>query len=123
MKTCTACGIEKPFSDFYKRGSGHQSKCKDCQRELRRKYYKPHSKIKYQLGLSWDQVQEITSSGKCEACGSTNRLCIDHDHQTNEARGLLCHNCNTALGLVGDNLETLSNLISYVQRSNTSHVA
>ncbi len=126
MKTCNTCKVEQPLSNFHKRtyssGTiGTQPKCKKCSTKVRRDYYKPHSKIKYQLGLSWNEVEEITSPGKCEACGSTNRLCIDHDHKTNEPRGLLCHNCNTAIGLVGDNLETLSNLIEYLRSSNRTH--
>ena len=124
MKNCSTCNTDKPLTEFHKRTyksgkEGLQHNCKTCATLLRKKYYKPHSKIKYQLGLSWDQVTEITSPGKCAACGSTDRLCIDHDHQTNEVRGLLCHNCNTALGLVGDNLDTLSNLITYLRTFNS----
>ena len=120
MKTCSTCKVELPLSDFYKRTyssgkTGTQHNCKSCQNKNRNKYYKPHASIKYTLDLSWEEVEEITSPGKCEACGSTNRLCIDHDHKTNKPRGLLCHNCNTALGLVGDNLEILSNLIAYLK--------
>ena len=122
MKHCSTCNTEKALTEFHKRTLrsgkiGHQSKCKACSTKSRKQYYKPHSKIKYQLGLSWEQVQEVTSPGKCEVCGSTDRLCIDHDHQTDEVRGLLCHNCNTALGLVGDNVETLSKLITYLNNN------
>jgi|DEB0MinimDraft_4_1074332.scaffolds.fasta_scaffold82317_1 hypothetical protein len=120
MKTCNTCKVEQPLSNFHKRtySSGTvatQTKCKTCSTVSRKKYYKPHSKIKSQLNLSWEEVEEITLPGKCATCGSTNRLCIDHDHKTNKPRGLLCHNCNTALGLVGDNLETLTNLIEYLK--------
>ena len=122
MKTCTTCKVEQPLSNFHKRtyrsGTvGTQPKCKSCQHANKKQYYKPHSSIKYKLNLSWKEVEEITLPGKCAACGSTNRLCIDHDHETNKPRGLLCHNCNTALGLVGDNLETLTNLIEYLKVS------
>lgn len=56
----------------------------------------------------------------CEICNSpaTNfkkGLCYDHDHNTNKFRGWLCSNCNTALGLVGDNKETLKSLIKYLE--------
>ena len=121
MKHCSTCNTLKPLDDFHKRTYssgkiGTQHNCKSCSTVVRRKHYKPHASIKYKLNLSWEEVQEITSPGKCAACGSTNRLCIDHDHETNEPRGLLCHNCNTAIGLVGDNLETLSNLIEYLKK-------
>ena len=50
----------------------------------------------------------------CEACGGNNKISFDHDHQTGEHRGWLCHNCNTALGLLKDNINTLQNLIGYL---------
>ena len=42
------------------------------------------------------------------------RLNIDHDHQTNKVRGLLCHGCNAALGLLEENKETLTRLRAYL---------
>ena len=122
MKLCRACGESKEDTEFYKRTlrsgkAGLQHKCKSCSTEARRHYYKPHSSIKYKLDLSWDEVEAITSIGECQGCHRTDRkLCIDHDHGTNKPRGLLCHNCNTALGLVGDNISTLANLINYLDK-------
>ena len=120
MKQCHGCGIEKEDTEFYKRTLrsgkiGLQSKCKSCATAVRRKYYKPHSSIRLQLGLTNEDVAAVTSKGKCEGCGTTDRrLCIDHDHKTNKVRGLLCHNCNTALGLLNDDTSLLSNLITYL---------
>jgi len=46
----------------------------------------------------------IAQAGRCEICGKpekpNRRLHIDHDHKTNEIRGLLCYSCNTKLGFV-----------------------
>ena len=66
-------------------------------------------------------------SGICHACGrppsalaipnpSARRLHVDHDHKTNQYRGLLCQPCNSALGLVEDDIERLQALIAYLQR-------
>lgn len=44
-------------------------------------------------------------------------LAIDHDHKTGHIRGLLCNNCNRAIGLLGDDIETLLNAVEYL-RSN-----
>jgi hypothetical protein len=45
------------------------------------------------------------------------RLCIDHKHGAEKPRGLLCHNCNTALGLLGDNVNSILGLSQYLARS------
>jgi hypothetical protein len=36
-------------------------------------------------------------------------------HATNRLRGLLCSNCNTALGLLKDSRKMLMNAISYLE--------
>lgn len=43
------------------------------------------------------------------------RLNVDHDHKTGKIRGLLCNACNTALGLLRDNIANLNRAIRYLQ--------
>lgn len=43
------------------------------------------------------------------------KLAVDHIHGTKINRGLLCDNCNIALGLVKENIYTLQNMIFYIQ--------
>ena len=41
------------------------------------------------------------SGCRCGMCGvalSFNKACLDHDHETGKARGVLCHQCNLTLG-------------------------
>ena len=54
---------------------------------------------------------------KCEICGNSVRICLDHDHKTGKFRGWICHNCNTALGHAKDNIETLQGLINYLKQN------
>jgi len=42
-------------------------------------------------------------------------LAVDHCHDTNKVRGLLCKNCNTAIGLLKENLETMTKALEYVK--------
>jgi hypothetical protein len=56
---------------------------------------------------------------KCAVCGIEARklnknLCIDHNHTTGSVRGLLCPNCNMALGLLKDNKDNINNLLNYL---------
>jgi hypothetical protein len=64
--------------------------------------------------------------GKCAVCGGDNsmsrqsmRLFVDHDHLTGRVRGLLCSNCNQALGYVHDDPELLLKLIEYLKSEQT----
>ncbi len=54
----------------------------------------------------------------CAICHSHNgrrHLCIDHDHKTGKVRALLCGNCNSALGHVGDNPDRLLQMAEYLK--------
>jgi len=52
----------------------------------------------------------------CEVCGGANRLCVDHDHETNLVRGLLCTACNSALGLLKEDVKIMESLIDYKKK-------
>lgn len=40
---------------------------------------------------------------------------IDHDHATGKVRGLVCTNCNVALGMIRDNPDTARKLADYLE--------
>lgn len=59
--------------------------------------------------------------GRCAICGTTDpgkreRFNVDHCHTTGYLRGLLCHGCNTGLGLLGDSVDTLLAAVAYLRR-------
>jgi hypothetical protein len=41
---------------------------------------------------------------------------VDHDHKTGKVRGILCHKCNIALGLIGDDPARARALANYLER-------
>ena len=62
---------------------------------------------------------------KCEICGKTveesvkykgkyasKQLCVDHNHQTNEFRGMLCQMCNRQLGWYEKHRESVDKYLS-----------
>ena len=82
------------------------------------------SEIKRCYGITraeWMAVFE--SQGHCcAACGrseptSKHRWHVDHDHETNSFRGILCHNCNASIGHAKDNPSSLRSLAAYLDRS------
>lgn len=130
LKYCKSCLIEKPLSEFYQHKAskgGYQARCKGCISAQRKAAYSPEKAVKAVLkskyGLSKEEYDEKLKeqSGKCEICGTTDpgyhgRLCVDHNHVTKEVRGLICHNCNSALGNFKDNVSVLLSAISYLNK-------
>lgn len=41
---------------------------------------------------------------------------VDHDHNTNKIRGLLCSRCNMGLGFFDDSIEGLTKAINYLKK-------
>jgi len=65
----------------------------------------------------------LMQDGHCATCPATESgrkndkyLIVDHDHETGEVRGLLCHHCNIMLGGAKDNISTLQNAIAYLSK-------
>ncbi len=48
--------------------------------------------------------------------GKLKSLAVDHNHKTNKNRGLLCYNCNTALGKFKEDISLLYDAIEYLKR-------
>ena len=44
-------------------------------------------------------------------------LVIDHDHETDRVRGMLCRRCNAALGMLRDDPAIMDAAADYVRRS------
>ena len=87
-----------------------------------------YSVKKYLYGISKeDYLALVEKQGfKCASCGDTavgaeHTLHIDHDHKTNEIRGLLCAGCNTALGWLHDDVVRIEKLAKYLRKSGTGH--
>jgi hypothetical protein len=82
-------------------------------------HYDVKRHLKEVYGISLEEYNEILAkqSGVCAICGEEThrkKLFVDHDHDSGAIRGLLCQQCNTALGMVSDNIDTLSTMISYL---------
>src|SRR3989442_9160388 len=67
-----------------------------------REYYRTKRRM-YRYGVTDAEYQAMLQrqNGLCAICGKTQtrQLCLDHDHETGQVRGLLCDRCNRALGV------------------------
>jgi hypothetical protein len=135
MYKCKKCGENKPLTDYYKtkdRKSGHKTICKECIKadplsETRKAYMREYGK-EYHLKKTYDLTQEEYNNKlkeqnhKCDICGidaveaPKQKLFVDHCHDTNKIRGLLCHNCNVSIGLLKESINTLTKAIAYLDK-------
>lgn len=68
-----------------------------------------------------EQTKMLEAQGnKCAICGrvpgKNKRLGVDHDHNIGEIRGLLCAQCNHAIGLLQDSEGLCLSAASYLHR-------
>jgi hypothetical protein len=82
---------------------------------------------KRQYGVSQDQFDDMlaSQSNSCAICQTTEpgsrAFHVDHCHETQQVRGLLCHHCNTGLGLFRDNTALLMRATEYLDAARTLH--
>lgn len=119
-KCCTRCKVEKTlnlenFPPHNKTKSGFDSWCREC----RNSYKRGNSHKKYSIHIEENALKEIKEqTQECVICGSQEKLVIDHDHQTNEVRGMLCNHCNRGLGHFRDDPLLLEFAAQYLYASN-----
>lgn len=139
LLNCSLCKQDKDSSCFHRQSTkarGFQSYCKECRKKrqetkaeevgkqawakINRKYY-----LKCQYGLSLEQFDDLlkVQNYSCKICKTDERdvyrgsLFVDHCHTTGKIRGLLCHQCNTALGKFRDSETILLSAIEYLKEN------
>lgn len=139
MKSCTKCGQTKEDTEFYlekaKRKDGsirefRRSHCRACEtkrkkaRDSRTKDDRANQHLLNKYGLTLkdrDKLAEI--QGGCGICGTKkpggrhNTWNIDHCHNTGMVRGVLCWNCNVAIGKLNDDSNLLRRATQWVEQS------
>lgn len=133
MKKCSKCSKNKKESCFYidKRTGSLRSYCKDCGNAMNREWrFKNKEKVKnqnkkHQTTFKLKHIYKIDSeelyslieksNNMCMICSKEEKLYIDHNHDTNKVRGLLCSKCNLGLGHFNDDIKILLQAIDYLQ--------
>lgn len=121
---CPDCREHFPEASFSRNGNtsdGLSVACRACQRarQLQRVYGMTRAR--------YDSMME-SQGGGCAVCGCVNpngrELAVDHDHGCCPGkgscgqcvRGLLCSNCNMAVGLMMDSPQRLVDAADYLRR-------
>jgi hypothetical protein len=76
-------------------------------------------KFRYNITLEEKNQRIINQSCACAICRSTfkniRNAHVDHCHETDQLRGILCNNCNTGLGKFKDSIYLLEKAINYLK--------
>ena len=114
LRLCGKCGVSKPLTEFHKHKTGPHGLhcwCRTCcnvaQKVSRAKNGRPPTKARWNLktryNLTPDDVHamRVAQGYVCAIClDPMAREVIDHNHETGQVRGLLCHGCNIKLPAV-----------------------
>lgn len=83
---------------------------------------KRRQNLKRRYGITIEEYDTMlyNQEGVCAICGTEEcrvkpSFSVDHDHRTGEIRGLLCNDCNTALGGFKDDARLLRKAIKYLE--------
>lgn len=90
------------------------------QRYQRDREYHRRTRLPREFGITVEQYDEMLAAQNnrcaiCEKpCKSGRKLAIDHCHNTDRVRGLLCMNCNRAIGWLEDDVDRLMAAAAYI---------
>jgi len=132
-RICRECNTQ--YSVEY--GKKHQTHKKESVREYHKEYDKIHfdrhkdGYLKKMYGITLDQFKDLLmlQENKCAICGELNgqkgkkHFAVDHDHENDKIRGILCNKCNRGLGYFNDNIELLTKSINYLKQYNRTAVS
>ena len=133
VKVCPECGRDFQVSIHNKIYCS-----KECYTKFSKRKYYQNNKDKWsecwkkrttnrrikQFGINEEKYNKMVEkvNNRCEICGKHTKelkksLCIDHDHNTGKIRGLLCSDCNVAIGRFKDNINSIKNAIKYLTKA------
>ena len=134
-KYCPETGLQdiSQFGEYQIKGRSkkcRRNKCHTCRRKDEAKRYEENPGVKQRMklaakvssykreyGISIDDFNQmlIKQNKHCKICNQEMiKPNIDHCHNSGKVRGLLCWNCNIALGYFKDNIENLKSAIKYL---------
>lgn len=115
--TCDRCGKQKSATEFYvkDRSTGRKdASCKSCRIIRQREKTLGITEAEY-----WNHHHK--QGGRCGICKRRlyskryKAFSVDHNNDTGAIRGLLCHSCNGAIGMLRDCPATIRRAAEWVE--------
>jgi hypothetical protein len=128
LKKCTKC---KKFLEKSRFGN-NKFKKDDLGTECLRCNVIQKLKVKYGISIDKYENKLKEQNGFCAICrlkddtvknDKWQPLRVDHNHVTGEIRGLLCHRCNAAIGLLKEDVLLLKNAIKYLKKHHVKTIS
>jgi len=127
-RRCIDCKEIKLVEAFFE----GRRKCNECRKKGYRDKYNSNPDIlkanirKRLYGISQQEYEQMIKdqNNLCASCGNPettirygklDALAVDHCHATGAVRGLLCANCNRALGMLQEDPERVKALLKYIE--------
>jgi hypothetical protein len=116
-KLCRTCGEIKPHGEWHRNATasdGLSTRCKACRAIQGREGH-----LKRHYGMTEAERDEMIASqmGLCVICLKAPAVHVDHCHETGRVRGVLCFNCNSAIGKLGDDPDAVRRAAAYLEGS------
>ncbi|MEU6538821.1 endonuclease VII domain-containing protein [Streptomyces sp. NPDC047000] len=114
-KLCRSCGEVKPWSEWHRNATasdGLSTRCKACRAAEGRAGH-----LKRSYGMTEAERDELLASqkGLCVICLKEPGVHVDHCHKTGRVRGVLCFNCNSAIGKLSDDPDIVRRAAAYLE--------
>jgi hypothetical protein len=122
LKECSKCKETKKLDCFNNDKQTVTGKTSYCTKCINNKYTKDEIKNfalknRYSITLDIYNKMYINQKGCCDICKNKfKKLVVDHCHKSTNVRGLLCNSCNSGIGFLKDNIESLKNAIIYLNK-------
>lgn len=120
---CRTCLRERRRAYVAKDENRERLRIREAQRSRSRRGLNRDLHLRRHYGITLAEYEALKEAqkGVCAACGQPQKpsrshpdLVVDHCHESGEVRGLLCNNCNAALGQVREDPEILMALHRYL---------
>lgn len=112
LKRCTRCRLWLDSGSFTidrSRWDSLAPRCRACSTIA-------SAACRYRIPFAEMRKTMERSGGRCELCQRIpEKLVVDHCHDTNRVRGILCSACNVGMGLFGDRPEMLRRAALYLE--------